>query len=273
LWRDKYCVALCPDQLVAIRCGGGLRSAVDFKICETLAPLPGEPAWAAAAEALRRFLATPEAGAGDLSIVLSNHFVRYMLVPWSGRIASVEEFRNYAEVAFEEVYGEAAVQWEVCSSPERAGAPRLAAAVDRALLAAVRAAVGRTRLRLRSVQPYLMAAYNRVVRPRPERDFVFALIEADRVCILTAEDGTWRQVSAVNAPADPAALVALLEREIRLAGLQGDAALPVFVHAAQSPGFTLPPFQGKAPQMLELKSMAGLAPTRGAAYAMVASVV
>ena len=273
LWRDKYCVALCPDQLVAIRCARGLRGSVDFKISETLAPLPGEPAWAAAAEALGRFLAAPEAGAGNLSIVLSNHFVRYMLVPWSAQIASVEEFRNYAAAAFEEVYGEAAAEWEVCFSPERAGLPRLAAAVDRALLESVRAAAGRSRLRLQSVQPYLMAAYNRVGQLRPERDFVFMLVEADRVCILIAEGRTWRQVSAVTAPADPAALVALLEREIRLAGLQGEAAPPVFVHASQRPGLTLPPFQGKAPQVLELKALAGLSPITGAAYAMAATMV
>lgn len=273
LWRDKYCVALCPDQLVAIRCGKGLRSAVDFKFSETLAPIPGEPAWAAAAEALSRFLSTAEAGAGNLGIVLSNHFVRYMLVPWSARIASVEEFRNYAAAAFEEVYGETAAAWEVCFSPDRAGLPRLAAAVDRALLESVRAAAGRSRLRLKSVQPYLMAAYNRLALPRPERDFVFMLVEAGRVCILTAEGKTWRQVSAVTAPADPAGLVALLEREIRLAGLQAETALPVFIHASQRPGLTLAPFQGNSPQLLELKPVAGLAPITGAAYGMAATMV
>jgi hypothetical protein len=99
------------------------------------------------------------------------------------------------------------------------------------------------------------------------------LVEADRVCILTAEGKAWRQVSTVTVPADPAALAALLEREIRLAGLQGEAVPPVFVHASQWPGLTLSPFQGKAPQVLELPSLAGLVPMGGAAYAMAATIV
>jgi len=273
LWRDKYCVALCPNQLLAVRCRRGLRSAVDFKISESFAAAPGELAWAAAAQALGRFLSTPEVRAGNLGIVLSNHFVRYLLVPWNGRITNVGELRNYAAAAFEDVYGEAAAAWDVCVSPEGSGLPRLAAAVDRALLDSVRAAAARSHLRLRSVQPYLMAAYNRLAKPRRETDFVFMLVEADRACILTAEGSIWRHVSAVTVSADPAALAAILEREIRLANLHGEAALPVFVHASQCPGLTLPPVQGKAPQVLELKSPAGLSPITDAAFAMAASMV
>ena len=235
--------------------------------------MPDEPAWAAAAQALGRFLATPEVRAGNLGIVLSNHFVRYLLVPWNAGVANVAEFRNYAAAAFEEVYGEAAAAWDVCISPEGSGLPRLAAAVDRALLESVRAAAGRSHLRLRSVQPYLMAAYNQVAKPRRERDFVFMLVEPNRVCILTAEGSTWRHVSAATVSANPAALAALLEREIVLADLQGEVALPVFVHASQWPGLTLPPVQGTAPLMLQLKSPAGLSPVTDAAFAMAATMV
>ena len=118
-----------------------------------------------------------------------------------------------------------------------------------------------------------MAAYNRLAKPRRETDFVFMLVEADRVCILTAEGSIWRHVSAVTVAANPAALAAILEREIRMADLHGEVALPVFVHASQRPGLTLPPFQGKSPQVLELKPLAGLSPISGAAYAMAATKV
>jgi hypothetical protein len=196
---------------------------------------------------------------------LSNHFVRYLLVPWNALIASEEEFRNYAACAFEEVYGEACAQWEVSVSAERSGTPRLAAAIDRQLLDAVRAAAAGTGLRLTSVQPYLMAAFNRVARPRQRDDFIFMLVEAGRVCILVAQGGKWRHVSAMAAPDDPAALSALLAREIQLADLQGEFVPPVMVHAAHLRGLTLAPVLGAPPVVLEARPMAGRAQSSGAA--------
>lgn len=272
LWPDKYCAVLCPDRLEVIRRRRGLRSAVDFNLAEALVVDVNGPAWRAAVEAFHRFLAKPEIGTGDLRVVLSNHFVRYLLVPWSAQIVSEEEFRSYAAAAFEEVYGEASAEWEVCVSAERSGSPRLAAAVDRSLLKSIRMAVANTRLHLTSVQPYLMAAYNRVARPRPEKDFVFMLVEAGRACILAAQGGKWRHVSAMAAPQDPVALSFLLEREIQLADLHGKSVPPVLVHAAHYRGLTLPPVHGQAPLVLELKPLAGLAQMSGAGCELAATV-
>lgn len=272
LWPDKYYVVLCPDRLEVIRRSRGLRRAVDLKLAEVIVPYVDGPAWRAAAEAFDRFLATPEIGAGDLGVVLSNHFVRYLLVPWSAQIASEEEFHNYAAAAYEEVYGEAASGWEVSVSAERSGAPRLAAAIDRPLIEAIRIALANTRLRLTSVQPYLMAAYNRIAQPRRENDFVFMLVEPDRACILVAQGGKWCHVSAKPASPDPAELSGLLEREIQLADLQGESIPPVFVHAAYCRGLILPPVYGQVPLVLESKPLAALAQMNDAACELAATV-
>jgi hypothetical protein len=249
-----------------------LRSTVDFKRAEVLVADVNGPPWRSAAEAFRRFMAMPEIGTGDLGIVLSNHFVRYLLVPWNVQIASEEEFRNYTAAAFEAVYGDVAAEWEVCVSAERPGSPRLTAALDRQLLEAIRATVASTHLRLVSVQPYLMAAYNRLVQPRPEKDFVFLLLEAGRACILVAQGGKWRHVSAMAASRDPAALASLLEREIQLADLQGETVPPVLVHAAHLHGLILPSVYGVSPLVLESKPLAVLAQMNGAACDLAATV-
>ena len=273
LWRDQYCVALGLDRLAAMRRRKGLRTAVDLKRSEAFVPLPGVPAWRGAADACGRFLSSPEVAAGDLKIVLSNHFVRYLVVPWSGQITTMQEFRNYAVAAFEDVYGDTVAGWEVSVSPEGHGAPRLAAAVDRALLDALREAASRSRLRLRSIQPYLMSAYNRIVRPLRDKNFVFMLIEADRVCLLTAENKTWRQVSAVTVSSDPVGLAALLEREIHMADLRESAVPSIYIHGAHQPDVLLAPVQGRAPRILELSSTSGRLPTGDAAFAMAATLV
>ena len=269
---DQYCAVLCPDQLQVIRRRRRLRSTVDFKVAETFAPDVNGPAWQVAVTAFQRFLAMPEICTGNLGVVLSNHFVRYLLIPWSAQITSKEEFHNYAAAMFEDVYGEATSGWDVSVSAERSGSPRLAAAVDRSLLEAIRVAVANTRLRLRSVQPYLMAAYNRVARPRHEKDFVFMLVEAGRACILAAQGGKWCYVSTMAAPEQPAALSFLLEREIQLADLQGEFVPRVLVHAAHRRGLILPPVHGAAPLVLESKPVAGLAQTSSVACELAASL-
>jgi len=263
---------LCPDQLQVIGPGKGWRRSAAFSFAETFVPDGHGPPWQAAVDAFQRFLATAETGTGALDVVLSNHFVRYLLVPWSAQIASAEEFRNCAAAMFEEIHGEVSAEWDVTVSAERTGAPRLAAAVDRSLLEAIRTAVGPTRLRLASVQPYLMAGYNRIARARTGRDFVFMLLEAGRACILAAQEGTWCYVSTAAAPETAQALSSLLAREMQLADLQGESVPPVYVHAAHRRGLILPPVHGAAPLVLEARPAARLAQPHGAACELAASL-
>jgi hypothetical protein len=264
-------VALCPDRLVAVR-RKRLRADVDLRTIEAYDPLPGAASWAGAVQALERFLHGPQPRTGELGIVLSNHFVRYLVIPWSERIASAQESRKYAEAAFEDVFGEVSAGWEICTSPEGSGMPRLAAAVDRALLENIRAAAKRSRLRLKSVQPYLMAAYNRVVAPLGEKDFIFMLVEVDRVCILASEGGVLRQVSAATTADDPACLAVLLERELQLGGWMGEGAPSVVVHCPHRPGLELPQVGRSAPRVVAWKPGSGLSPA-DADFAMVAAIV
>lgn len=271
-WPERSCAVLCPDQLQVVRAGSRWRRKAAFGLAETFAGDDDGPPWQAAVEALQRFVQGPDAGRGGLDVVLSNHFVRYLLMPWNARIASAEELRNCAAAMFEDIHGEVSAQWDVCVSAERAGAPRLAAAVDRSLLAAIRAAVAPSRLRLASTQPYLMAAYNRVARAHTGRDFVFMLVEAGRACIVAAQGGQWCYVSTAAAPEPAPALSALLARELQLADLQGDAVPPVYVHAAHRQGLVLPPVHGAAPLVLEPRTLAGLAATPGAACELAASL-
>ena len=271
-WADTSCAVLCPDQLQVIRPGKRWRRSATSTFAETFASDADGPPWQAAVDAFQRFLATAETGTGALDVVLSNHFVRFLLVPWSAQIASAEEFRNCAAAMFEDIHGDVSAQWDVTVSAERAGAPRLAAAVDRSLLAAIRSAVAPTRLRLLSVQPYLMAAYNRVARARTGSDFVFVLLEAGRACILAAQGGKWCHVSTAAAPEPAQALASLLARELQLADLPGDSVPPLYVHAPHRRGLVLPPVHGAAPLVLEARPLPTLAQARGAACELAASL-
>lgn len=268
--RDRYCVALRPDGVALLRRRRGT-PAVDLKGFIACAPAEEGPAWGPAVETLKRFAARPETSPGDLWVVLSNNFVRFQLLPWNGELASAEEMQNFAVAAFENVYGETAAAWEVRVSPEKAGAPRIASAVDRALPDALKEAVSGTNLRLVSAQPYLMTAFNALTKPFRSRDFIFLLVEPGRAGLLAAVDQQWRSVRTVGMEDGAEAMAALIEREIHLSQLD-DNVPAILVHAPHRTGLLINPVGGVAPRVLELKAAPGFSPVADTQYAMAAAV-
>ena len=135
-------------------------------------------------------------GRVDVTVVLSNHFARYTVVqPQEG--ATPEEELALARFQFAKIHGERARGWEVRLSRPGGGA-RLACAIDAALLEGLKAGMPkRGRVRLVSVQPWLMAAFNRW-RSRIPRDGAWlVLAEPGRSCLarLAAKGWAWVQNS------------------------------------------------------------------------------
>jgi hypothetical protein len=141
--------------------------------------------------------------------VLSNHFVRYLLVPWSDAVRGEEEEQAYLRHHFKKIHGDRANDWVLRSSEARRGAPRLASAIDAALLEALKASFPKGgKARLVSVQPALMAAFNHHRGAIPASGAWLALAEPDRACVALHAGGEWRAVQNGKG-----AWLALLERE------------------------------------------------------------
>ena len=129
-----------------------------------------------------------------VTVVLSNHFVRYAVVPQQRGAASPDEELALARFQFAKIHGERAKGWEVRLSPAGAGA-QLAAAIDGALLAGLKSCFPRGGpARLVSVQPYLMAAYNRWRRRIPREGAWLALAETERLCLARLAPQGWASV-------------------------------------------------------------------------------
>jgi hypothetical protein len=122
----------------------------------------------------------------EVSVILSNHFVRYVVVPGESA-ASEDEELALARFHFAKIHGERAKGWEVRVSDG------LACAIDAGLLAELRRIVPR----LVSVQPSLMAAYNGARKRIPREGAWLVLAEEQRVCL--ARIGAERWASVHNA--------------------------------------------------------------------------
>lgn len=201
MWTERILLSLEPGAVHAVRLRGPRPRIAQRRSIE------GEPL-----EALAQLLGEGSQDRADVSIVLSNALVRYAIVPHAERLSDRQERAALARARFTSIHGERAAQWEVRMAAKTRDEPGLAVAVDAALLEGVRAAVGRhRRLRLVSVQPYLMAAYNRARGDLPPAGGWLLLVERSRLCLALIESRSWRGVSVARAGDED--YIDMLERE------------------------------------------------------------
>jgi hypothetical protein len=191
----------------------------------------GFHAWAVALETLDRLLAEHTRPGAELSVVISGHFSRFCLVPWSEQISSPVELLGFARLCFEDLYGVPTQPWSLVLSAEPAGYDRIAAALPEDLLARLRSLASGRGLRLRSVQPYLMAAFNHFDQSLDAGDFLFVVAEPVRSVLLVAREGRWTSVRSVGSSDSDAALRALIGRENQLQASTSERPLNVYLHA------------------------------------------
>lgn len=215
LFPERLLVRLAPAEIAV----GAKRYPCD--------PAYGTEPWHGAAEALKG-ISLPRARA---TVVLSNHFVRYALVPWSTALATPAEEEAFLRHHFAKIHGERAKAWLYRASEGRRGEPRLASAVDAELVAAVKQIFAGSKAKLVSVQPALMHIFNGVRADLPQPGGAWLVIaEADRACVALHADGAFRAVQ--NAKGE---WRTLLERERYRAPHEGTLPDLVLLAGAAAP--------------------------------------
>lgn len=269
LFRDRLLVSLAPESVALARFGRAPRRRIVDKRVLACDPGLGAEPWRGAVSALAQAAAELRKWRVDVSVVLSNHFVRYAVFARNEALGRGDEELAFARHRFARIHGERASDWEVRLSAGSARAARLACAVDRGLLEALRACLPPGgRARLVSVQPYLMAAFNRWRGTLGGAATWLLLLEARRACVARLEHGQLTEVRNLRGEFDaPARWVELLERERRLAA--ADEPRPAaLIHAPLHSGgetlelapWRLRIFGGPAPR--------GIVPVEDAALAM-----
>lgn len=254
LWRDRLYIALSPERVTLARVGRGLHAQAGAR--QSIAC--GEGGWESAlAEALRK----PEWSNTVATVILSNHLVRYQVVPWSGQLDDAE-VAALMRHTFSEVYGPVASGWELRWHSDKPATPWLASGVEQALLARVQAILAEAKIRLYSVQPYLMTAFNRWRNEFKGGQQWFVLGEPERACICLIRDGSWVNVGNYRIEQDvQESLQVLLEREVVLSGSH-ETPQEVLMRAPEDWGLI------KGVRRLQAPLPAGLSAEEGGQYAM-----
>jgi hypothetical protein len=218
----------------------GLRHSIHDPQTEFFQAAPEAQPWGPALFALETALPALAKGPTVATVVLSNRFVRYAVVPWRAGLADAQEDLSYARHCFTKVYGKAAAQWEMRLSRQPADMPRVASAVDPELLDGLRSVCRRAGVRLGSIQPHLMVGFNRARGQLRHRSAWLTLLEPGHLCLTLLHNGHWSRVRNLRIEGSwREELPWLLEREAFLAD---DAGVPheVYVETLDGGGLVLP---------------------------------
>ena len=189
LWRDRVLIGLEPRAVHAVR-------------LKTHEKRSASGAWP---DALKEVLAGWTRA--EATVVASNRLVRYVVVPRTAGVSGEAEETALARHHFTRVYGERARDWDVRYSRESG----LASAIDAELVEGLRKA-----LKLRSLQPYLMAAFNRLRSKVPAAGAWIVLPEAEATCVALYAKGAWAGVSVSRSAGEDA----IARERLRMGGAE-----------------------------------------------------
>lgn len=268
-WRERLLIGFAPDEVTFVRVKGWPRPRVTAKRAVPCDPAFGSEPWHGAATALKDAAERLRGERLDVMVAVSNHFVRYALVPWNDSLASAEEELAFARHHFARIHGERAKSWTLRVSEGPTDAPRVASAIDNALLEAVRGCFPPGgKMRLVSIQPYLMAAFNCWRGPLAQTGSWFLIAETGRACLALCGKDRWQAVlNTKGSFSAPEELVTLLDRERHRIG-DGEPLNTVLVHAAHSNAIRLPQVGGWKFERLTLPPLEGYSPLEDGRYAM-----
>lgn len=236
LWRDKVRIVLCKDRLIVLHYQGGRLPRIHSK---QVFPYTGtESGWRPVLAILESVLKDKDWKQTVAMVILSNHFVRFLVLPWNEAMLSGAEKMALVQHRFDEVYGEASSSWDFRLSEGSFGSPSIACAIPQELLSQLKALFEASPLHLKFVQPYLMTAFNACRSELGNDASWFVLAERDNICVGLLQDGQWSSIRLRHIVTDwfEEAML-MLEREALLAA-GGNKHNKVFVLAPEMAGMT-----------------------------------
>ncbi len=202
--RDEQRIVLHPGRIVAARVKRELsrrglkRHVVEMHEFPCEPPASEDLPWAGALRALEAAVPALSGGRSYASVILSNHFMRYALVPWSNAVSDAKEEIAYAQHSFSELYGRDSGEWELRISRGQGCMPQMASAVDGRLLGSLREVLERGGFDLKSIRPHLMQAYNACHAVLRDRSAWLALVEDGSLCLALLQKGRWSWVRSMR---------------------------------------------------------------------------
>jgi hypothetical protein len=256
-WRNRISVFLSPQRVELARLQRHVKSGRAEKQVAACERADGQTAWGAALVQLKRML--PTGTGADIHILLSNHFVRYAVIPPQSKIETPAELQTYAAFQMREIYGERAAEWELSISSWDPATGAVCAAVERGFLQELEELAASQRMKLKYVEPYFTSVFDHWHNRFDNERAWFALVETGRLCLALLEGGAWLRILNQRILDDvEEELLVALEREALLFSASAGTSGQVRLFAPEHPGLTLP--EGSGWQIVPLEDKTRPAP-------------
>ncbi len=248
LFADELWVVIQPDEILLQRVSRKLSDrsnpqVLSTKIIECAHKLldknNDENDWAIFANYLKQALNEPMCQGAMSRLVLSNHFVRYAVIPWNKELSTHDERLAYTKHSFALAFGESIKDWDLRISQSAYGQSAIASAVDFKLLTKIHEIFDELNMPLQAVSPQLMLTINHVFNEVETKNLIqngqkadafwIVTIQHQRLCLVLYDQSGWRLVKNMVAEQDVMRQVkTMMHREIVNGNLQQD--LPVMVY-------------------------------------------
>lgn len=247
LFADELWIVIQPHEILLQRVSRRLSARSKPQVFSTkriecahklLEKNTDETDWAILARYLRQALNEPMCQSAVPRLVLSNHFVRYAVIPWNNELSTQDERLVYTKHSFTQAFGENVKGWDLRMSQSAYGQSTIASAIDRTLLNTIHSVFDELSMPLQAIYPHLMLTINHTFMEINNKklsyntmsDFWIVTIQNQRLCIALHDQSGWRLVKSLTAELDVMRQIKMLiHREIMNGNLQED--LPVFVYA------------------------------------------
>jgi hypothetical protein len=227
--RDRLRIFMHPQYLIAVRSG---RDKIIHKKIVPCPPASGndEDSWSPVLVVLPELLNEKDWRGAKPQLILSNHFVRYALIPWQGNLSSHDERQAFLRHNFQLAYGDAARDWDLRISDNGIHQAALASGVEQRLLMSLHSIFQNAGFETSQIYPHLMVAINKSLREITYDSYWFVMMEDDRLCAALIQKGHWRSVRSCACSADISwQISALIERESIICGID-TAGWPVVMY-------------------------------------------
>ena len=137
-----------------------------------------------------------------LDITLASEFVRYLALPPQPLYMNTAEKIAYATAAYREIYGSVVDEWEVRLQDTAMHDTTIVAAIDKRLLETLNQVALKYQLKLITVKPYLMSAFNKLTKQIGRSSGYLVLVEFKRLLLINLQQGKCVNVRMFNLGSD-----------------------------------------------------------------------
>jgi hypothetical protein len=192
LWRDEVAIYVAPRKIALARRARGVKpllgSATEIAVSghfndfgpalARLADVLTEPTWQ---DAIAR-------------VIVADPWARYGIVPWPDLRLDNDGRLSHARYVLMESYGDAVSDWNVSLADTPPGRPYVACAMPAPLKSGLEETLAGARLKLVSLQPQLIVAFNAWRHQLPADDAWFVSLDEGSLAAVHLSQGVWDRV-------------------------------------------------------------------------------